>query len=249
MTEFNAYATAEGLQDVILSWLNDGFMDAAEYKRLRKLLFETPSVAKQVPDFIRDRRDPREVQQYLNTNYDNTSDKREFVWLTFRPLLETLEFSGTPVEQSTSQLLQRLGMPAVYESWTRALSRYQSDPAGAITAARSLLENVCKHILDDLQLAYESSADLPKLYRMTAEALQIAPHQHTELVFKQILGGCTAVVEGLGALRNRVGDAHGAGPRPIRPAPRHAQLAIDLAGTVASYLFATWELRRKEASA
>jgi hypothetical protein len=232
-----------------MRWIQTTDMDVDAYKQLRTSLLQTSNVAKLLPDFIKDRRDPREVQQYLSQNFDNDADRREFIWTTFRPLLDTLEFDGTPVEQSTSELLQRMGMPAVYESWSRALSRYQNDPAGAITSARTLLEDVCKHILDDLHLPYDTSADLPKLYRITAEALQIAPNQHTEPVFKQILGGCTAVVEGLGALRNRVGDAHGAGPRPVRPAPRHAQLAIDLAGTVASYLFATWELRRKEASA
>jgi hypothetical protein len=154
---------------------------------------------------------------------------------------------GTPVEHSTADLLVRLGMPAVHEAWARALLRYVEDPAGAITAARTLLEEVCKHILADLGIPFDTAADLPKLYRATAEALHIAPSQHTEPVLKQILGGCTAVVEGLGALRNRVGDAHGGGPRRVRPAPRHAQLAIDLAGSVATYLFSTWELRKKEA--
>jgi len=104
-----------------------------------------------------------------------------------------------------------------------------SDPEGAITASRALLETVCKHILDDLSLSYDDSAELPKLYGITAEALTIAPSQHTEKVFKQILGGCTSVIEGLGALRNRLGDAHGGGRLRAKPAARHAQLAVNLA--------------------
>lgn len=117
-------------------------------------------------------------------------------------------------------------------------------PVGlAITSARTLLETVCKHILDDLSASYDDGAELPKLYGLTAEALQIAPSQHTEKVFKQILGGCMAVVEGLGALRNRLSDAHGAGPRRTKPAARHAQLAVDLAGAMTSFLVATWEAR------
>jgi len=74
--------------------------------------------------------------------------------------------------------------------------------------------------------------------------LNIAPSQHAELVFNQILGGCTAVVEGLGALRNKLGDAHGAPPHAVKPAARHAQLAVDLAGAVAMFLFATWKNRK-----
>jgi hypothetical protein len=69
-----------------------------------------------------------------------------------------------------------------------------------------------------------------------------------EPVFKQILGGCTAVVEGLGALRNRLGDAHGGGIRRVRPLPRHAQLAVNLAGSMTSFLVATWEARKGSAA-
>jgi len=77
--------------------------------------------------------------------------------------------------------------------------------------------------------------------------LKIAPSQHTEQVFKQILGGCTSVVEGLAALRNRLGDAHGGGRARIKPAPRHAQLAVNLAGAMTAFLVATWEARKQAA--
>ena len=87
--------------------------------------------------------------------------------------------------------------------------------------------------------------DMNKLYRLTAEELRIAPSQHTEQVFKQILGGCTAVVEGLAALRNRLGDAHGKGKVGVRPAARHAELAVNLSGALAIYLLATHEARKE----
>ena len=38
----------------------------------------------------------------------------------------------------------------------------QDDPEGAITAARTLLETVCKHILDETEVDY-SKDDLPTL--------------------------------------------------------------------------------------
>ncbi len=67
--------------------------------------------------------------------------------------------------------------------------------------------------------------------------------QHTERVFKQILGGCQAVIEGLGSLRNRLSDAHGKGKAGVKPAPCHAELAVNLAGAMATFLIATWEAR------
>ena len=94
--------------------------------------------------------------------------------------------------------------------------------------------------LHEDDVAY-SEDDLPRLHGKVANVLNIAPSQHTEQVFKQILGGCHAVVEGLGALRNRLGDAHGQGKRPVRPASRHAELAVNLAGAMATFLVATYK--------
>jgi len=82
---------------------------------------------------------------------------------------------------------------------------------------------------------------------MTAETLNLAPSQHTEAVFKQVLRGCTAVVEGLGSLRNRLSDAHGKGKVGSKPAPRHAELAVNLSGALATYLLATWDARNEAA--
>ena len=74
-----------------------------------------------------------------------------------------------------------------------------------------------------------------------SEKLNLAPSQHSEEAFKRILGGCTSVVEGLGSLRNKVGDAHARGKRQVRVLPRHAHLAVNLAGAMALYLIETWE--------
>jgi hypothetical protein len=56
----------------------------------------------------------------------------------------------------------------------------------AITAARSLLGTVCKGILERQTIPYPDDADLPKLYQLTAESLNLAPSQHTEETFKAI---------------------------------------------------------------
>ncbi|HEV8614896.1 MAG TPA: abortive infection family protein [Methylomirabilota bacterium] len=53
--------------------------------------------------------------------------------------------------------------------------------------------------------------------------------------------------EGLGSLRNRLSDSHGRGKAGPKPASRHAELAVNLAGAVATFLMATWK-ERTEAS-
>lgn len=133
----------------------------------------------------------------------------------------------------------------MHQIWLKALERRETEPEGAITLARTLLETVCKHILDEHGQIYKADSDLPGLYKMTAKTLNIAPSQHAETIFQQILGGCTAVVEGLGAMRNRLSDAHGQGKKPVKPAPRHAELAVNLAGAMATFLVATYKARAR----
>ncbi|WP_246705776.1 abortive infection family protein [Rhizobium leguminosarum] len=53
------------------------------------------------------------------------------------------------------------------------------------------------------------------------------------------------LVNGIGTLRNRLSDAHGGGGSlPVRPSPRHASLAVNTAGAVATFLLETLAAKR-----
>lgn len=220
-----------------------------EYVLHRRRLLSEPGLLDLVPNFVKSCRDSFQFWQFIKYEYGSYAERRMFLWDAFRPLLEYLEGDGaSPADRPVSEVLQSFNPDAVHGLWMKALARRASDPDGAITAARSLLEAVCKHILDEQGIEYDDTADLPRLYRATAESLQLAPSQHSEVAFKRILGGCTSVVEGLGSLRNRLGDSHGQGRRQVRPKPRHAQLAVNLAGAMALYLVETWGWRQEGTS-
>jgi len=150
---------------------------------------------------------------------------------------------GSPADAAISSALKRFEPDQIHARWTAALDRRSTDPAGAITLARTLLEDVSRWLLEELGQKADDREDLPALYRKLAKALKLAPDDHSEQVFKQILGSCQQIVEQLGALRNKLGDAHGGGPRRAKPAARHAELAVNLAGSMANFLMATWEAR------
>lgn len=149
-----------------------------------------------------------------------------------------------PADVLISENLISFDESGVHQAWQKALERRATDPEGAITAAKTLLETVCKHIIDEAEGSYGENDDLPKLYHTAAEHLNLAPGQHTEPLFKTILGNCHSVVSTLAGLRNKLGDAHGQGKRQVRPLPRHAELAVNLAGSVATFLVSTWNARK-----
>lgn len=156
---------------------------------------------------------------------------------------------GSPADPAISDALRAFDPTEVAPRWQEAMDSREASPGRAITLARTLLEDVCKWIIIEAGETYRESDDLPALYRQLSKLLKLAPDDHTEQVFKQILGACQSVVESLGALRNKLGDAHSLGPRRARPLPRHAALAVTLSGGMATFLVETWQARKDEAAA
>lgn len=236
---------AESMQNMMLSISQSGKVVQNDFSQARQALIGIRDIDALVPRFVKTCRTPMEFWGYIKA-LAGYEARRNHIWDGFRPLLEHLENPNrAPADKLVSAVLQRFDADHVAAAWQKALERRTVDPEGAITSARTLLESVCKHILDEESTTYNDKDDLPKLYRLTAEKLNIAPSQHTEEVFRQILGGCTAVVEGLGTLRNRLSDAHGKGKIAARPAPRHAELAVNLSGALAMFVLSTWEERKK----
>ena len=238
--------SVELLKLLLVSRATGGIGDDNEYKCLRRELTASPRIAKMLPRCVHVCRDLSEFWDFIKPKFGTYAERREYLRDEFDPLLTMLETEfRTPSDAAISATVQAVSSAFVQEAWQKALERRRSDPEGAITAARTLLESVCKHILDVAGATYDDSADLPKLYTLTAKQLKLSPSQHTEQLFKQILGGCQTVVEGLGSLRNRHSDAHGKGTSGTKPLPRHAELAVNLSGTMATFLLQTWESRKE----
>lgn len=155
---------------------------------------------------------------------------------------------SSPADNTISNALKAFDPNDVHDRWVAAVERRADDPRGAITLARTLLEDVCKWILHEAGESYQDKDDLPVLYRKLAKVLKLAPDEHTEQTFKQLLGSCQQIVELLGSLRSKLGDAHSPGPKKAKPQPRHAELAVNLSGTMATFLVETWRARKAESA-
>jgi hypothetical protein len=213
------------------------------YEFLRREFMNDSATKDLLPSFVRTCRTLDAFWPFIKEQAGSYADRRRFISQAFTPLVEYLEEKNkAPGDKVVSDTLETFDAEGVHSVWNKALDRRFSDPEGAITVARTLLETVCKRILDQLSINYTDKEDLPKLYAMAAKALNLAPDQHTEEPIKAILGGAMNLVNGIGTLRNRLSDSHGRGGKPVKPAPRHASLAVNLAGGVATFLVETyWE--------
>lgn len=166
-----------------------------------------------------------------------------------------LEFDGYKINRDnkiieiyrlnqTNSILQKninFSESYIHEQWEKAIERKNNDPEGAITIARTLVESVLKYILSQQNISFGSSTDLSELYKSVAISLNLAPEQHQEGIFKQILGGASAIVNGLGQMRNKLSDSHGTDGLNLKPKERHSELAVNLAGSMAMFLFKTFK--------
>ena len=240
----NDFEKAQYLQNLLIGFATGNNAENAEYRKLRQYFLDNPATKPLLPSWVRTNRDLSQFWEFIKFKFSTYAERRAFIWNEFSSLLELLETgSKTASDQTVIEVLKRFDSESVQIIWTKALNRRQSDPEGAITTARTLLESICKHILDEKNIEYTNKTELPQLYYLVSVELSLSPSQYTEDVFKQILGGCSSIVNGLGTLRNRLGDAHGQGKKTVRPAARHAELAVNLAGSVALFLIETWESR------
>lgn len=211
------------------------------YEHLRREFMDDHITKNLLPTFVRTCRTLNVFWPYIKEQAGTYADRRMIISQAFTPLVEYLEGRNkVPGDSVVSEALATFDADGVHAVWSKALSRRASDPEGAITVARTLLETVCKRILDELSIPYTGKEDLPKLYSMVAKALNLAPDQHTEKPIKAILGGAMNLVNGIGTLRNRLSDSHGRGGKPVKPSPRHASLAVNMAGALAMFLVETY---------
>lgn len=147
--------------------------------------------------------------------------------------------------------IELLDLDTVHRDLERALASAEADPEDAVTAACSVVESVCRSILDASGLEWPAKEDVSGLYKAVRDPLGLNPTKDgvpDEIAadVRDALSGLTTAVKGIGALRTHGGDAHGRERGFKRIDPRIARLAIHSASAVALFLLETWQLRFPE---
>lgn len=217
----------------------------SDYEHLRQDFMQDPTTKALLPEFVKSCRSLDVFWPVIQKESGTYAGRRQIISAAFGPLADFLAGKGqSHVDYDASEILLSFDTDGVHAVWTKALIRRNTEPEGAITVARTLLETVCQRILDGQSINYTDKEDLPKLYSMVAKSLNLAPDQHSEEPIKAILGGAMNLVNGIGTLRNRLSDSHERGGKPVRPSARHASLAVNPAGAVSVFLVETFIEKR-----
>ncbi|MDD3939665.1 MAG: abortive infection family protein [Patescibacteria group bacterium] len=117
------------------------------------------------------------------------------------------------------------------------------DYDGAITNARSLLEDVVKNLYKKVTgKELISKGDLSKDYSELKKELNLSENTNVDSSIKQIISGLTSVINGLAAVRNKMGDGHS---RETKPQKHHAKLVVNCAKTFVGFLYDTVDYQNK----
>jgi hypothetical protein len=142
----------------------------------------------------------------------------------------------SPIEERLQDRTELSSRERLYRSWDKALRRLGDDPDGAVTAARSFLESVCKHALDTLGVSYGSNLDLMQQFRLVAGELKLTATGETGRIERQFYSGTNQIIQSLAELRNQTGDAHGKGHQGVKASLAQAELAVNLSGATGIFL-------------
>ena len=239
--ELSYFELVQYFQDNLTARATGGNFENDVYSYIRNKILDNNNVKKLLPKWVIRYRTADQFWPFIQARFETYKERRLFLLNEFAPLLEYLE-SKT---ESTLEETLEFDEAHINSQWRKAIERQSSDPEAAITMARTLIESVLKYILDEQKTEYNDGAELPELYKTVAKSLNLAPEQHQEQIFRQILGGASSIVSGLGALRNKLGDAHGKSKTSVRPSARHSELAVNLAGSIAMFLFKTYNETRE----
>lgn len=244
------YERADALQAILVARATGGDASEQDYRSLRTYFIQS-TYAHLLPSWLKSKRSLGQFWPFIQAKFETYRERRAYIYEELSAFLDATERNVPgPVEKSMADLLGSPTHDSVAACWHKCTERVWSDPEGAVTAARTLLESVLKHIAVDLEIVIEKkNPDLSELYSGVAKRLSLSPKNHKENLIKGILSGCSSIVSGIGELRNLYGDAHGKDRRSVRLEPRHAHLAVNLAGSMASFLISTAEKAKRSLNA
>lgn len=203
-----------------------------------------------VIEAVADPRDYLDDAAKLNAVVDYMNKRLTFDGYELRKLSQTFKVvalaSNTVAAAALKEKAKALDLESVHDNFGHALTEADSNPSGAITAACSTVESVCKCILDEMGKPYPTNKDIKGLVGEVAKHLKLSPGRtdlpkEWEQDIRTILSGLFNVIAGIGSFRTHAGDAHGNGKNPVPADARIARLAIHAASTVSLFYIETWQ--------
>ena len=257
--EFRELSSAWGTLRLITDAFDaEGFIPGpkSDEGTARRALFNAYADAIDWQDYGQVARALRVFEEILSWSDEATSESRDKASEKLRRLLDydgyVLDEDGR-IRRSAHRRLRELPLEHLRDaaSIEEHLSRLDpNDPPLAISAAKSLIEATCKHVLEALGTSYEEKSGIPVLVKSAQKALKahpdtIAPTAKGRDTIVRVLSNLSQVAIGIAELRNEYGTDHGRTRPSSGLGLRHAHLAAGAAHTYCYFLLETLADRQR----
>ena len=150
--------------------------------------------------------------------------------------------ANTIATENLASYLQSEGYKAAQEDFERAMAFIESDPEHAMGSASSILESICKGILERMKKPLPKDQSLRPLVKATYGAMDLSPDSHADPDIKQVLGGIASAAVGIGVIRTKHSSFHGRtdNQKKYRLTARHARLAVGSSAVLGCFLIETF---------
>ncbi|WP_242267037.1 abortive infection family protein [Bacillus cereus group sp. BfR-BA-01518] len=247
-----------GLIETIESYSTKGEFDYnwrlsnIEYQKARKILMKIyDEMPEEIHEVIKKCRDVKEFIRHLHGiaylgNYDYRDIQLEISEM-FNPAMDYIENKNIEVKliYIKCDVPKELTYEHILEDLKQCDKRIaDEDYSGAITRARRLIEGVFKEIIFNVTgEEVNGNEKLPALLKKVQKCLNLdSGDENLADPLKQVISGLVNVVNGLTAIRNKVGDAHSNNSN-LRL--HHALLVVNSAKTLVTFLFDTYDYQRE----
>ncbi len=206
-----------------------------KYEDERGKILSYPELRYITPDWLIECRYGSQYWRFISEKYKTYSERRDFLRQQFDDMVDQIDMGvQLPISNDFKILLRDINNTGINNLWRKMIERSQSDPEGAVTVSKSLLEAVIRRILDLENVGYNADDDLGELYKKVKKLIR-------ESEIKQITGGVYSILSGVTALRNEYGDAHGKSTIISIPENRHTVLTINLVASLCLYLWDSYK--------
>jgi hypothetical protein len=200
-----------------------------EYHIVKLDIRVPPSIYRGIGDKYKAAGDQVESAIYeISQHKDRYTHIQSIDWIMRLPTLD--EVASSP---EIEELFNDSSLFDIQRMWTKAKSRVLSDPEGAITAARTMLESICKILISESNGTYTNKDDLPMLYKKAVEKFDLAPGKQTEEQYRKLAGSCVTIMNAIASIRNQESDSH-SGTHQTRVL--NAKFVVNVAGSLVEFL-------------
>lgn len=235
------------LIDLATGKLSENFYEA--YEKVRADLIQTDqSISTAIPEWIYKNRYGGEFWAFIKGVSSSYQGRRDFINKTFSDLYDFVEKGADqPVSISLEEINLTIKNEYIDLLWKKIYSRRTFDKEGALTACKTLVETVIKHLLDEKEIIHSTKDDIKNLYKKVSNAYGLNPSKQSSDGFTKLCSGYISIIDGIAIIRNKYGDAHGKSNNVQNELKQHhIDFVINMTGSIATFLLSLAKDKSKE---